>query len=80
VFHFSVIRFTVAVIAGRFFRFLLEGYFAIRFGPQAKLILAKHYPWIGVGLALLIIVFFITRNWFKGKAKAGIEEGLEPGN
>lgn len=80
VFRFSVIRFTIAVIAGRFFRFLLEGYFAISFGPQAKLILARYYPWIGLGLALMIIAFFVTRNWLKGKAKAGVEESLEPGN
>jgi membrane protein YqaA with SNARE-associated domain len=80
VFRFSVMRFTVAIIAGRLFRFLLEGYLAIRYGAQARQILAKYYPWIGLGLAVLIIIFFVTRNLLKGKAKPPTEESLEPGN
>lgn len=78
VFRFSVMRFMVAIIAGRMFRFSLEGYFAIRYGAQAKQILARYYPWIGLGLAVLIIIFFVTRNLLKGKAER--EESLEPGN
>lgn len=78
VFRFSLTRFTLAIIAGRFFRFALEGYFAIRYGAQAKQVLAKYYPWIGLGLAVLIIVFFVTRNLLKEKSKAP-EENLEPG-
>ena len=69
VFRFSLTRFTIAIIAGRMFRFLLEGYFAIRFGKQATQILQKYYPWIGLGLAALIVVFFVTRNLMKGKSK-----------
>lgn len=80
VFRFSVTRFTLAIIAGRMFRFLLEGYLAIRYGAQARQILAKYYPWIGLGLAVLIIVFFVTRNLLKGKSKPAVEEGLESGN
>lgn len=83
VFRFSLTRFTLAIIGGRMFRFLLEGYFAIRFGKQATEILQKYYPWIGLGLAALIVVFFVVRNVMKGKAKpAGpaAEETLEPGN
>jgi len=80
VFRFSVTRFIVAIIAGRMFRFLLEGYFAIRYGAQARQILAQYYPWIGLGLAVLIIVFFVTRNLLKGKSKRAGEESLEPGN
>jgi membrane protein YqaA with SNARE-associated domain len=80
VFRFSVMRFTVAIIAGRMFRFLLEGYLAIRYGAQAKQILAKYYPWIGLGLAVLIIIFFVTRNLLKGKSKPTEKAGLEAGN
>jgi membrane protein YqaA with SNARE-associated domain len=80
VFRFSVIRFTIAIIAGRMFRFLLEGYLAIRYGAQAKQILARYYPWIGLGLALLLIGFFLTRNLIKGKREGAVEESLEPGN
>lgn len=80
VFRFSLLRFTLAIIAGRMFRFLLEGYFAIRFGKQAGQILQQYYPWIGLGLAALIVVFFAVRNVMKGKSKPAAEESLEPGN
>ena len=80
VFRFSVLRFTLAVIAGRMFRFLLEGYFAIRYGAQARQVLAKYYPWIGLGLAIAIIAFFITRNLLRGKSQPPAEESLETGN
>jgi membrane protein YqaA with SNARE-associated domain len=80
VFRFSLTRFTLAIISGRLFRFLLEGYFAIRYGAQARQILAKYYPWIGLGLAVLILIFFLTRNSLKGKAKSTKAESLEIGN
>jgi membrane protein YqaA with SNARE-associated domain len=75
VFRFSLTRFTIAIIAGRMFRFLLEGYFAIRYGAQAKQLLAKYYPWIGLGLALLVLTFFLTRNFLKGKSKLAEMDG-----
>jgi membrane protein YqaA with SNARE-associated domain len=56
VFRFSLTRFMIAIVAGRAFRFLLEGYFAVRYGDQAKEILARYYPWIGLGLALSILI------------------------
>ncbi len=82
VFHFSVTRFLVAIVVGRGFRFLLEGYFAIRYGAQAKAVLAQYYPWIGLGLAVLIIAVFLTRALLKRKSgtDADVEEGLEAGN
>lgn len=79
VFRFNVIRFTIAIFAGRMFRFLLEGYLAIRYGAQAKEILARYYPWIALGLAIAIIAFFVTRNLLKRRSEPG-EESLEPGN
>jgi membrane protein YqaA with SNARE-associated domain len=79
VFRFNVIRFTIAIFAGRLFRFLLEGYLAIRYGPQAKEILARYYPWIALGLAVAITVFFVTRNLLKRRSEPG-KQGLEPGN
>jgi membrane protein YqaA with SNARE-associated domain len=80
VFRFSLLRFTLAIIAGRMFRFALEGYFAIRFGQQAKEVLQKYYPWIGLGMAALVIVFFVVRNVMKNRSKSAAEESLEPGN
>lgn len=80
VFRFSLLRFTLAIVAGRLFRFLLEGYLAIRYGDQAKQILAKYYPWIGLGVAIVLIVFFVTRSLIKGRRAGDTEESLEPGN
>jgi membrane protein YqaA with SNARE-associated domain len=79
VFRFNVIRFTIAIFAGRAFRFLLEGYLAIRYGAQAKEVLARNYPWIALGLAIAIVAFFVTRNLLKRKSETE-KESLEPGN
>jgi membrane protein YqaA with SNARE-associated domain len=74
VFHFSLTRFMLAIIVGRGFRFLLEGYLAIRYGAQAKVILARYYPWIGLGLATLIIIVFLIRGLSKRKPQAAVEQ------
>jgi membrane protein YqaA with SNARE-associated domain len=80
VFRFSLTRFLVAIVVGRGFRFLLEGYFAVRYGAQAKVFLAKYYPWIGLGLAVMIIAGFLTRNLWKRKVDSSTEASLEAGN
>lgn len=82
VFRFSVTRFLIAIIVGRGFRFLLEGYFAIRYGAQAKAVLAQYYPWIGLGLAVFIVAVFVTRAMLKRRSgkETKVEEGLETGN
>jgi membrane protein YqaA with SNARE-associated domain len=80
VFRFSLMRFTLAIIAGRAFRFLLEGYFAIRYGAQASQILKQYYPWIGLSLAVVIILVFVLRKFLKKKGKTAAEESLEAGN
>ena len=67
VFRFSLARFAVAIICGRLFRFLLEGYLAIRYGAQAREILARYYPWIGLGFAAAIIFFVLMRKLLKKK-------------
>ena len=79
VFRFSVIRFMIAIVAGRGFRFLLEGYFAVRYGSQAKAILARYYPWIGVGLAISIVVGFVIRSVLRRRPEVVVER-LEAGN
>jgi membrane protein YqaA with SNARE-associated domain len=79
VFRFSLLRFMLAIIAGRAFRFLLEGYFAVRYGAEAKAILAKYYPWIGLGLVVAIILFVFVKRWIK-RATDTVEQTLEAGN
>jgi membrane protein YqaA with SNARE-associated domain len=76
VFRLSVLRFAVAIGVGRAFRFLLEGYLAARYGEHAKELLAHYYPYIGLGLALLIILFFVLRN-LRRKTTAAKDQSLE---
>jgi membrane protein YqaA with SNARE-associated domain len=76
VFRFSLLRFMLAIIAGRAFRFLLEGYFAVRYGAEAKQILAKYYPWIGLGLVVAIVLVVFVKRWIRREAET-VEETLE---
>ena len=62
VFRLNVWRFAAAIAVGRAFRFLLEGYLAARYGEHAKDLLARYYPAIGIGLAVLIALIFLARN------------------
>jgi membrane protein YqaA with SNARE-associated domain len=75
VFRFHMTRFIIAIICGRLFRFLLIGYFAMRYGSQAKALLGRYYPWIGLSLALLIVAVVLIRNYAKRKPNpvAGLE-------
>lgn len=76
VFRFSLVRFMIAIVVGRAFRFLLEGYFAVRYGAEAKAILAQYYPWIGLGLAVAILAFVIARRLMRRPpAEAELLEG-----
>jgi membrane protein YqaA with SNARE-associated domain len=70
VFRLNIVRFTVAIAAGRTFRYLLEGYLAAHYGDHAKEILAHYYPTIGITLAVLVIVFFIARAFMRQSAKS----------
>lgn len=70
VFRLNLLRFTIAIAGGRTFRYLLEGYLAARYGDQAKEILAHYYPSIGIGLAILIIVFFVAKNLMRRHRQA----------
>ena len=77
VFRFSLVRFMIAIVAGRAFRFLLEGYFAVRYGAEAKEILAKYYPWIGLGLVAAILLFVVLKRLLKRNQADAAEQSLE---
>jgi membrane protein YqaA with SNARE-associated domain len=77
VFRFSLLRFMLAIIAGRAFRFLLEGYFAVKYGAQAKEILAKYYPWIGLSLVAAILLIVILKRVFRRGHADAAEQSLE---
>ena len=68
VFRFSLTRFMIAIVAGRAFRFLLEGYLAVRYGDQAKEILARYYPWIGLGVVLIILIYVSSMSLRRHRA------------
>ena len=74
VFRFSLVRFMLAIVVGRGFRFLLEGYFAVRYGAEAKAILARYYPWIGMGLVAGIVLFVIVKQRRKRSALSDQQE------
>lgn len=72
VFGLNVIRFALAIAFGRALRFLLEGYLAVRYGDQADVLFKQYFPWIGLGLAALIILIFIGRKLWRKKAVGGV--------
>jgi membrane protein YqaA with SNARE-associated domain len=73
VFRFNIWRFILAITAGRAFRFLLEGYIAVRYGEKAKQILLQYYPVIGLTLAGCAVLAFIGRNVWRRRAAAGAD-------
>lgn len=77
VFRFSLTRFMLAIIAGRAFRFLLEGYFAVKYGVQAKEILTKYYPWIGLSLVAAIVLFVVLKRVLRRSQTEASEQSLE---
>lgn len=74
VFHFGIVRFMIAIIVGRGFRFLLVGYLAVRYGEDAKQILAQYYPYIGLGLAITIVFVFIARRLWRRRSVSEVEQ------
>ena len=70
VFRLNLMRFTLAVAGGRTFRYLLLAYLAARYGDQAKELLARYYPVIGITLAVLIILFFVGKALMRQSDKS----------
>jgi membrane protein YqaA with SNARE-associated domain len=73
VFRFGVMRFALAVAAGRAFRYALIGYLAARYGEHAKELLARYYPYVGLGVAALVVAVFILRNMLKKRGGGGAD-------
>lgn len=77
VFRLQVVRFTIAIAAGRTFRYLLEGYVAARYGDRAREILGHYYPSIGLGLAVMIVVVFVVKSLLNRARKTEPVSDLE---
>jgi membrane protein YqaA with SNARE-associated domain len=76
VFRLNLMRFTLAVAGGRTFRYSLLAYLGARYGDQAKELLARYYPAIGIALAVLIVLFFVAKALMRQSNKnqpSGVE-------
>jgi membrane protein YqaA with SNARE-associated domain len=76
VFRLNLMRFTLAIAAGRTFRYSLEAYLAAHYGEHAKELLARYYPTIGIILAVLIVIVFVGRSLMRASGKtepSGVE-------
>lgn len=62
VIHMSWKRFVLVVFAGRFLRFLGEGYLGARFGDQAAEVLKSYYPTVLVTLLVGAALFLVARH------------------
>ena len=71
VFGLNVVRFALAIAVGRAFRYLLEGYLAIRYGDKAEGVFRQYFPWVALGLVILVIVGLAWRLWRKKAASGG---------
>ena len=65
VFRFRVSRLAVAVLVGRIFRYGLLAALAYRYGNEAKKLFADHYPTIGLGMAVALIIGLIIYSLVK---------------
>jgi len=64
-FRMRLWRFIFALLAGRGFRFILEGLAAVRYGEQTTELFKQHYPKIGLGIAAAIVVILLLNNLIK---------------
>ena len=68
VFKLNVVRFAIAIGVGRAIRFLLEGYLAVHYGEHAEVVFKQYFPWIGLGLIIIIIFILVGRMLWRKKA------------
>ncbi len=65
VFRVNILLFSLAIALGRAVRFFLEGFLAVQYGDRAEILFKQYFPWIGLGLAILIILGFVARLIWK---------------
>lgn len=73
-FRLSIVRFLIAIGIGRAFRFFLEGFLAVQYGDRAEAIFTEYFPWVGLGLALLIVVIYVARKVWRKSVRSRKEE------
>lgn len=68
-FRMQLWRFIAAMVLGRGFRFLLEGWMAVQYGEQAADLFKHHYPKIGLGVAAAILVIFLFNSLLRKRRR-----------
>jgi len=71
VFRVNLLLFSAAIAVGRAARFLLEGFLAVQYGDRAEILFKQYFPWIGLGLAILIILGFVAHRIRAGMKAEG---------
>lgn len=61
-FRMHLSRFILALVIGRGFRFIIEGYAAVRYGDAALEVLKKNYPMVGLSVAAAIVVIAVLNT------------------
>jgi len=65
-FEMSLVRFMLAIFAGRFFRFAILGFLTVRFGPHfvgwIGHVFAYHFRWVLLVIAAGLMVWLIVRR------------------
>jgi membrane protein YqaA with SNARE-associated domain len=68
-------HFLLAILAGRFVRFLIEALLTLWFGPGvvtlAGNLFAHHFVWIVTGVAVLVVAWLMWRRAKMSRAKTG---------
>lgn len=75
VFRVRVKRFVTAIFVGRAFRYGLLAALAFKYGDQAKDIFKQHYPKIGLGLALALIIGLVIYTMIKRRRQGDLNGG-----
>jgi len=64
-FRMHISRFLAALIIGRGFRFIVEGYAAVRYGDAAFDVIRRNYPLVGLSVAAAIIVVAVLNTMLR---------------
>jgi uncharacterized membrane protein YdjX (TVP38/TMEM64 family) len=67
VFRLKTFRFIVAIFSGRLLRFLIEGWLAVKFGEEARSLIAQHGLKVLVALAVVVLISVAWR-WSRLRA------------
>ena len=79
-FKMHLSRFIAALVIGRGFRFIVEGYAAVRYGDAAFEVLKRNYPMVGLSVAAAIIVIAVLNTILRKRktlrARAATQESF----